>query len=38
MDRDMIITLSKKIIRAVIVAKVAGVCVKIGTLNYKRQS
>ena len=35
MDRDMIITLSKKIIRAVIVAKVAGVCVKIGRKVYE---
>lgn len=34
MDRDMIISLSKKIIRVVIVAKIAGVCVKIGKKVY----
>ena len=34
MDREMIINLSKKIIRIVIVAKLAGVCVKVGKAVY----
>ena len=34
MDREMIINLSKKIIRIVIVAKLAGVCVKVGRAVY----
>ncbi len=34
MDREMIINLSKKIIRIVLVAKLAGVCVKVGKAVY----
>lgn len=34
MDRNIVITLSKKIIRIVIVAKLAGVCVKVGKKVY----
>ena len=34
MDREMIINLSKKIIRIVIFAKLAGVCVKVGRAVY----
>ena len=34
MDREMIINLSKKIIRIVLVAKIAGVCVKVGKAVY----
>ena len=34
MDREMILNLSKKIIRIVIVAKLAGVCVKVGRAVY----
>lgn len=34
MDRNMVIELSKKIIRIVIVAKLAGVCVKVGKAVY----
>ena len=34
MDREMIIQLSKKIIRIVLVAKIAGVCVKVGKAVY----
>ena len=34
MDREMIINLSKKIIRIVIVAKLAGVCEKVGRAVY----
>ena len=34
MDRNIIITLSKKIVRVVIAAKLAGLCLKVGKAVY----